>query len=181
MSPTLVTTLLTLLAAAARIALGKPTASPSYNPQVDIKNGTLRGLYLPAFHEDLFLGVPFASPPVGDLRLRHPVPYNEHWQQVRDATLRSPSCPGYAGFDVGLVLGEDCLTVDVVRPAGTSNKDSLPVLVWIYGGGKWEFFRRRKPPADCNLQVLMPVGVRTQGIIHRTLSTLPSLSTNLSF
>jgi cholinesterase len=126
-------TLLTFLAATPLGGLAKPTISNS--PQVKIKNGTLRGLYLPGFHEEAFLGIPFASPPVGDLRLRHPVPYNQRWQQTRDATVRSPSCPGYAGFDVGLTLGEDCLTVDVVRPAGTSHEDSLPVLVWIYGGG----------------------------------------------
>jgi cholinesterase len=117
-------------------ALAKPPAAPNRSPQVQTKNGTLRGSYLAGFHEDLFLGVPFAAPPVGDLRLRHPAPYNEHWQHERDATQRSPSCPGYAGFDVGLTLGEDCLTVDVVRPHGISSQDRLPVFVWIYGGGK---------------------------------------------
>lgn len=131
------------LAAAPWQACAKPTTHETHNhgPQVTTKNGTLQGFYLPSFHEDLFFSVPFASPPIGDLRLRHPVPYTEHWQGVRDATLRSPSCPGYAGFDVGLVLGEDCLTVDVVRPAGTSYKDKLPVLVWIYGGGRYNFIK----------------------------------------
>jgi dipeptidyl aminopeptidase/acylaminoacyl peptidase len=43
------------------------------------------------------------------------------------------------------VLGEDCLTVDIVRPAGTSHKDRLPVLVWIYGGGKWGFLFSNVP------------------------------------
>jgi hypothetical protein len=177
----LTTAVLALLAGAARVALAKPTTSPPHNPQVEIKNGTLRGLYLPAFDEDLFLGVPFASPPIGDLRLRHPAPYDEHWQHVRDATRRSPSCPGYAGFDVGLVLGEDCLTVDIVRPAGTSHKDKLPVLVWIYGGGKWGFFQTfLNFHADRKVQVLMLVGVRTLGITHRTLLMLPSRSTSLS-
>ena len=52
------TIVLALLAGAARVSLAKPTTSPPHNPQVEIKNGTLRGLYLPAFQEDLFLGVP---------------------------------------------------------------------------------------------------------------------------
>ena len=129
-------------------------ASPSPFPnttQVEIKNGTIQGFQLPAFGEDVFFGVPFAAPPIGDLRLRHPKPHQTTWQGVRDATVRSPSCPGYSGFDAGLSLGEgnvyshssiepcsdaltDCLTLDIVRPSGTNASDRLPVLVWIYGG-----------------------------------------------
>ncbi|KAH9221753.1 Alpha/Beta hydrolase protein [Leptodontidium sp. 2 PMI_412] len=104
-------------------------------PRVTINNGTLEGLYLPAFNQDVFLGVPFAAPPIGDLRLRRPKPYQDVWSGIRNAQVRSPSCPGYAGFDIGLDLGEDCLTVDIVRPSGTESCAGLPVLVWIYGGG----------------------------------------------
>ncbi|CZR58626.1 related to carboxylesterase type B [Phialocephala subalpina] len=104
-------------------------------PRVTIKNGTLRGIHLPAFNEDVFLGIPFAAPPVGELRLRRPESHQNSWKGVRNATVRSPSCPGYAGFDIGLELGEDCLTVDIVRPSGTVSDEGLPVLVWIYGGG----------------------------------------------
>jgi hypothetical protein len=75
-------------------------------PEVTVKNGTLRGFYLPSFNEDVFFGVPFAAPPVGNLRLRHPIPYQSSWKGARDATVRTPSCPGYAGFDTGLVLSE---------------------------------------------------------------------------
>ena len=35
------------------------------------------------------------------------------------------------------VVGEDCLTVDVVRPAGMKPRDKFPVMVWIYGGGEY--------------------------------------------
>ena len=111
--------------------------STKISPQVTVRNGTLQGLHLPAFNEDVFLGIPFAAPPIGDLRLRHPKPFNQKWKGVRAATQRSASCPGYAGFMKALpVVGEDCLTVDVVRPAGMKPRDKLPVMVWIYGGGK---------------------------------------------
>jgi len=79
---------------------------PQASPIVSTQNGTLQGFHLSAFNEDVFLGVPFAAPPIGDLRFRRPKPYQNAWQGVRNATVRSPSCPGYAGFDVGLALGE---------------------------------------------------------------------------
>ena len=75
-------------------------------PIVKVKNGTLEGLHLPFFNEDVFFGIPFAQPPVGNLRLRQPASLNESWSGTRMATRHSPSCPGYAGFDVGLTLGE---------------------------------------------------------------------------
>ncbi|KAK9772304.1 putative Carboxylic ester hydrolase [Seiridium cardinale] len=104
-------------------------------PIVNVKNGTLRGYRLDQFAEDLFLGVPFAQPPVESLRFRHSKPISNGWDGERDATVRSPSCPGYAGFDEGLMLGEDCLTLDIVRPSTTTTAGRLPVFVWIYGGG----------------------------------------------
>lgn len=144
---------LALLASPSSLILASPhhNPAPTFPPLAKTKNGTLQGFRLPAFNEDVFFAVPFAAPPVGDLRLRHPEPYNTAWKGVRDATVRSPSCPGYAGFDVGLALGEgmkfplfagvtngffsDCLTLDIVRPSGTKPGDKLPILVWIYGGG----------------------------------------------
>ncbi|KAF6790735.1 carboxylesterase family protein [Colletotrichum sojae] len=123
------------LAIPARITQCDAAQSFDSRPVAHIRNGGVRGLNLPFYKQDLFLGVPFAKPPVGDLRFRHPVPYRSRWNGSRDATVCSPSCPGYAGFDIGLSLGEDCLTLDIVRPEGARNSSALPVLVWIYGGG----------------------------------------------
>lgn len=83
-----------------------PLTCGSDSPLVHVRNGTLRGLALPEFDEELFLGVPFAEPPLGDLRLRRPIPYQSSWHDARDATTRSVSCAGYAGFDKDLTLGE---------------------------------------------------------------------------
>jgi len=81
-------------------------------------------------------GIPFAAPPVGQLRWRapqRPAP----WRGVRDAIAYSHDCmqepfPGDAA-PLGTPPAEDCLYANVWKPAGA--KAWLPVLVWIYGGG----------------------------------------------
>jgi hypothetical protein len=88
-------------------------ASPS-QPTVTTINGTYRGLHIDLFNQDAFVGIPFAQAPIGDLRLRLPLPYNQAWSGIRSATARSDSCPGFDapfkfGFADGLTLGEDCL------------------------------------------------------------------------
>lgn len=101
-----------LLATASLLLLHEPTVRrlyTSYNqipPRVQIKNGTLQGIHLSEFKEDLFLGIPFASPPIGERRLRRPVPYQKAWNGIRDATERGVSCPGYGPLHEGLTLGE---------------------------------------------------------------------------
>lgn len=115
------------------------------SPKVQTINGTYSGLNIPSFNQEAFYGIPYAQAPVGDLRLRRSLPYNQSWSGTRNATVRSDSCPGYNGFPLalvggslidGLTLGEDCLTIDIVRPANVNPSDKLPVFVWFYGGGK---------------------------------------------
>ncbi|KAL6887034.1 alpha/beta-hydrolase [Trichoderma evansii] len=109
-------------------------------PSARTVNGTYTGLSLDTFSQEAFYGIPFAIPPLGDLRLRYPLPYNQSWTGSRNATVRSDSCPGFdkpfaQGFSDGLTMGEDCLTLDIVRPANVQPGDNLPVFFWIYGGG----------------------------------------------
>lgn len=59
------------------------------SPMVTVKNGTIKGKYSPEYDQDFFLGVPFAQPPVGDLRFTIPQSANTSWDGVYDATKYS--------------------------------------------------------------------------------------------
>ncbi|KAJ7056156.1 alpha/beta-hydrolase [Mycena amicta] len=107
-------------------------------PSVTIKNGTVLGVDLPQFSQALFLGIPFAQPPVGDLRLRPPRSINASFGTL-DATAYGPHCWSRftTGFDdnSGFNNSEDCLTLNVIQPHGVSERSPIPVVVWIHGGG----------------------------------------------
>jgi para-nitrobenzyl esterase len=104
-------------------------AAASASAQVRVEGGVIEGI--PADGLTIYRAIPFAAPPVGDLRWRPPQPVVA-WEGVKRATEFGPACmqPGPVP-PVG--MSEDCLHLNVWTPA-RSQGERLPVLVWIYGG-----------------------------------------------
>jgi para-nitrobenzyl esterase len=94
-------------------------------------SGAVRGAA--AGNTDEFLGIPYAAPPVGPLRWRPPQP-PAPWRGIREATAYAPHCPQPASFFGVASTSENCLYLNVFRPAGVPDSRNLPVMVWIHGG-----------------------------------------------
>jgi para-nitrobenzyl esterase len=98
---------------------------------VTLRDGQIRGKQTGV--TDVYLGIPYAAPPIGPLRWRPPQP-PARWHGIRTATSFAPHCPQPTGVFGRASTSEDCLYLNVFAPAG--HRDSgLPVMVWIHGGG----------------------------------------------
>ncbi|XP_033013174.1 fatty acyl-CoA hydrolase precursor, medium chain-like [Lacerta agilis] len=115
----------------------RPEVVTKYGP-LQGKLASVKGINQPV---NVFLGVPFAKPPVGALRFSPPQPA-EPWSHVRESTSNPPMCLQDLGWlpEFGKMLNttfpdmpvaEDCLYLNVYTP---DTKAKLPVMVWIHGG-----------------------------------------------
>lgn len=118
---------------AAAQAPAEPVAPTACTPgtQVRTPDGPLCG-----FESDgvvNYFGIPYATPPVGDLRWQAPQPPRP-WREEREALHAASTCAMGAGPG-GVAGSEDCLYLNVQVPAGTRPGDKLPVMAEIHGGG----------------------------------------------
>ena len=112
--------------------------------EVTVENGKLRGVASGVPSVTVFKGVPYAAPPVGELRWREPQPCPD-WDGVYDACRFRAMAPQannkslldrreFCGFGEHERCSEDCLYVNIWTPA-QSPEERLPVLFYIHGGG----------------------------------------------
>jgi len=102
-------------------------------PQIDTDKGPVKGAVSGSTRT--FFGLPYAAPPVGDLRWKPPSP-SAAWKDPLDATTKGRPCTqnGSLSNKIDAKSGEDCLTLNVWTPEKPAS-DKLPVMVWIHGGG----------------------------------------------
>ena len=99
---------------------------------VTIPNGTIQGTVNNSKNVEKFLGIPYAEPPIGDLRLRQAIPLRKSYGNLT-ASHFGHSCFGpYRSQQPN--ASEDCLTLNVWRPTGLMGSEA-PVMVWFHGGG----------------------------------------------
>ncbi|XP_043475410.1 esterase FE4-like [Leptopilina heterotoma] len=100
-------------------------------PRLEISQGKLKGTVFKSRSGrkySAFLGIPFAQPPIGNLRFRNPLPAR-NWNGVLNATNFGNVC--LQPFQNGSIGSEDCLYLNIYTPPGAKQ---LPVMVWIHGG-----------------------------------------------
>ncbi|XP_076449266.1 acetylcholinesterase-like isoform X2 [Babylonia areolata] len=124
--------------------------SSTFAQQADIVNTTLgcvQGLRKTVLGKDVdvYYGIPFAKPPVGELRFKRPEPA-EPWTDIKSTVTKPNACfqsidtafdrfPGVEMWNPNTPMSEDCLYLNVWVPRGFESQPPNATMVWIYGGG----------------------------------------------
>ncbi len=118
------------------VLLAPSLKAAGFEAAVTVTGGQIRGTLLEKGGA-VFKGIPFAAPPLGDLRWREPTSVKS-WPGVRDATQSGPPCAQDSYFipNAKAVSREDCLYLDVWAPEWPA-KSNMAVMVWIPGGGNF--------------------------------------------
>jgi para-nitrobenzyl esterase len=138
-------------------SLQKTVPPPSLADPIETKYGLVAGELITDAGQEIhvYKGIPYATPPVGDLRWKPPQSPTP-WNGVRACTEYSLPAPQQNLFGFPEVpQSEDCLYLNVLTPAETA-ADALPVMVWMHGGG---LFQGSGNDADVNLPNLPEHGV----------------------
>ncbi|MCH1918723.1 carboxylesterase family protein [Shewanella sp. A3A] len=106
------------------------SATAQNGPIVQTQAGRIQGFT--EQNVDTFLGIPYAKPPVGELRWQRPLSATP-WRGIKQTTEFGPSCMQAPTKGFIREFSEDCLTMNIWRP--NNAKEPLPVMVWIHGGG----------------------------------------------
>jgi len=124
-------------------------------PTVRLESGMLEGAHFGSTKtEAAFLGIPYAAPPLGELRWKPPQPVRK-WNGPRQATQFGAACPqSRASWLPYIGWSEDCLYLNVWTPQ-LSPHVKLPVLVYFHGGSNTQGYSQLTPPGPA----LAPLGV----------------------
>uniref|UniRef100_A0A914R0N2 Carboxylesterase type B domain-containing protein n=1 Tax=Panagrolaimus davidi TaxID=227884 RepID=A0A914R0N2_9BILA len=141
----------------------------SPDPIVSTEYGKIEGLIYTSskgFRTEVFLGIPFAQPPINELRFEKPIPPTPWKTPLKAKTIGSP-CSTYTASSMFGPTSEDCLTLNILKPETPSNDpNGYPVMVSIHGGafifGSAEFF-----PYTKAIETLVSQGIIVVTINYR--------------